>query len=208
MSDLVATAEQALRALEHKRQQLIESRAADENARREIAFRAHADGDAKARQALDKLNAASVRFDAELRSIEDAIAEAQDRLAGARTAVGKEAARSSAVAARAVLDEMRAAARGVDGALSDFVDSADELFAALDKLHQLGIQQPTANQLNSLGLRVVQTWIGTSKYQRAVELVQPSARRHMLPLVTEWAQMVEQNYIAPLLGATKQTEVA
>src|SRR4029077_2964574 len=102
--------------------------------------------------------------------------------------------------------EMRIAAADVDESMQDFVTSVEELFAALDKLYQLGIEYPSKNQLNSLGLRVTQTWIGKSRFARAVELLPPSARREMLPLITEWAANVEANHIAPLLGEPEQAK--
>ena len=83
-------AEQVLAGLEQKRRLLIERKVELDEARKRLSFDAHT-GDAKAKAALDKLNAEAQRHGLDLENVLAAIAQAQERLAAARHAEAVEA---------------------------------------------------------------------------------------------------------------------
>lgn len=203
MSD-VEKAEQTLRDLEQKRLRLVESRAADADQRRAVAFKAHAGGDKGARQALDKLADAAARFESELRSVEDAIAEAQDRLQQARAAAARERDKANAIELKQALKEFCEMGTELDAALSDVVASAAEMRAALDRMHALSAPAPNDLQFMTLGALAVHTALMALPFRDVARHLAPTERKSFNGLIAEWRRMVER-VIAERLGEAEQT---
>ena len=76
----VAEAEEVLRSLEAKREELIARSEQLPELRRDAAFAAHVEGKAEARKALDKVAAEVSTHASELASIDDAIAAAKNKV--------------------------------------------------------------------------------------------------------------------------------
>ena len=185
----VERATAALAELERKRKALVESRAADDNERRAVAFKAHSDGDAKARQVLDRLNAAAVRFDSELRSVEDAIAEGQGRLQQARAAEAQAADRAAALELKKLVEGMSEHFAVVDDALADFVTASNFLKADFDHLLRLGIPSPRQEQLDVLGYAALLTSLGQAiPWRRRFQVLAPRERKTFASLGTAWCE--------------------
>lgn len=190
----------ALQGLERKRKSLVESRAADDAERRAVAFRAYSDGDKSARQVLDKLNAAAVRFDSELRSIEDAIAVAQDRVQAARAQEAEQAAKANALAIRECCAEFLESALSLNEAILALSEEGAALQAAVRKLRALGVGFPTDQQISVLGLQCLQTGLMETAWRKEFLHLAPKDRRRWSTLAREWVARIELTCVQPHLG--------
>jgi chromosome segregation ATPase len=212
MSEQQQTSEQALatlQELERKRKALIEFRAADDAARRDIAFRTHADGDKAARATLDKLNAAAARFDAELRSIEDALAVAQDNLQRARVVEAREQDKANAREVAKVVEALAEHGQVLDDALHDVVEAGANLRACLNRLHGLQVHHSSHEMLHSLGNLAIRTAMTASIWSRYFETVAPRDRKSFVDVIAAWRASLMAD-VARRLGETEpaKTEAA
>jgi hypothetical protein len=205
----VEKAEATLRDLEHKRMALVESRAADDAKRRAVAFAAHSDdGDKASRAALDKLNAASVRFDSELRSIEDAVAVAQDRLQQARAAEAQEVDREHARELKKLVGDLLEHAAVVDDALADLVTASNQLTECFNRLSEIGIKQPRQEQLAVMLNLSILTSLGQTPplVRRYFQTLAPSEKRNFPAVMASWCENLTRD--ADQLLGVKETEAA
>jgi hypothetical protein len=206
----VAAAEQTLAQLEAKRRALIERGQEIAETRKRISFAALADGDQKAKRALDDLNTDAIAHGATLESVLAAIAEAEHRVAIARQAEAAEAERVNAKAIQKIAADLVNHAGVADDALHDLVLAANNLRDCLNKLHALGSDYPShalADVNFTLALKTALMQL-PSTWRRDFEHLAPSQRRQsFLALCQEYARRIEANSVAPRLGE-KQTEAA
>jgi hypothetical protein len=209
--DAVVAAEKVVADLEAKRRVLIEARAADDAERRAVAFAAHSNGGSAegkaARATLDKLNAAAVRFDSEFRSIEDAVAVAQDRLQQARQQEAIEADKAAAREAVKVLDELCEHGTVLDDALADAVTAGANLRDCLNRLHNLGISHPSHEMLHTIGNLAFRTAMTKSIWSRYHEAVAPKDRVSFAAVVASWREHLMAD-VRRRLGEAEHTEEA
>jgi hypothetical protein len=209
-ANAVTAAEKVVFDLEAKRRVLIETRAADDAERRAVAFAAHSNGGSAegkaARATLDKLNVAAVRFDSELRSVDDAIAEAQDRLQQARTAEGQASARENALRIRKVNDEALADSVVLDDALHDAAMAIDNLKACWDKFSQAGVASPHHQQLKVNVVNVLSSFLSALPWDFQTlrfNFLPVHQRVDVERLFRTWHAAIEDRYVRPHVGAAE-----
>jgi hypothetical protein len=172
----------------------------------QLGYSVHAENDKASRGKWDKLTAEAATLAGETKGIGDALAEATKRLEAARQAAEAEAAKANAVEVRKLLESFIEAARDADAVLRDFNTSVEEMRRALTAIHARGCGSPTHQQLQVLGKFALLTHIGRTPWAREFEVIPPSARREFEPLVHTWTEMIENNYIKPLLGEPEQSK--
>jgi hypothetical protein len=191
--------------LEEKRAECIRQGTDLADERANVALAAHT-GDTKAAKRLQEIHQAIATHSSELASIDAALRAAGERVERERQAVEGEAARANAVEVRKLLASFIEAAADADAVLRDFNESTEELRAALTAIHVRGCEFPTTQQLLTLGRFALLTHLGRSPWSREFEVIPPSARREFEPLVRTWTEMIENNYIKPLLGEPEQSK--
>jgi hypothetical protein len=210
-SNDVEQAERIVANLETKRRELVEGRAADAEQRRAVAFAAHTGGGDKAAQAaratLDKLAAAAVRFDAELRSVEDAIAEAQVRLHAARAAEAREADRVRALELKKLIGELIENGGVVDDALADLITAGNNLKACFDRLAGHGVSHPRHEQLAVMGNLSILTALGQTPWRRYFQTLAPREKKNFAAVMTSWCEGLSTD-VERRLGEVKEVEHA
>ena len=154
MSD-VEKAEQTLQELQAKRERVVVRAAELALERKDAAYAAHAEKNADARRRLDKVNAESAQHASELKSVEHALATAQDRLQAARSAVAQATDREKALAPRALLAEFVECGVSLDEALTAVAEEGHALLDVVSKMHTLGTVYPSHEQVRVLGKNAV-----------------------------------------------------
>jgi hypothetical protein len=195
MTEAEKAAEKAVKTfhdLEAKRALLIERGAKLADERRAIAYDAHADGDAKARKRLDQVNAEVATHASELASLDDAIEAAHARAAAAIADVEREKERENALALRAVVNEFAECGRALDAALDQLVAASDQLREHVDRIHALGVNSPSHEQVEVLGYQALLTALNRTRWDRRFERLAPNQRRTFEKLVEGWCAQLER----------------
>jgi hypothetical protein len=187
----VVAAERTLATLQAKRAAVVVH--ADDLAaeRAAIAYATHAIGDGKSRARLDVIHQESASVTGELQSLDAAIAEADKRLSAAREHEAKAADKAAAQELLKELTRFRAIGTQLDAALAAVATNGAELHASLGKIHALGSQFPTSQQLDSLGTRCLLTAIAATPFRRNFETIAPRERRSFSDLIATWATTIE-----------------
>ena len=195
----VGDCEETLRALEIKREQLIQRGEKLPQLRREASYAAHVEKDVKSRQTLDKVAHEAATHGSELASLDDAIAYAKNRLLVAKAMEGEVVARAKAKEAIEVVAHFKKLGRDLDEALRLVAERGQELEALLSKLHTTtGANFPTRDQLDALGFSALMTAVLQTPWAKRFRPMQPSQRRHFRDLFDGWATVLD-NRIKPLL---------
>jgi hypothetical protein len=206
-TNAVAAAEQTLKRLENRRRLLIERGQEIAETRKRISFAALADGDQKAKRALDDLNTEAIAHGVEMESALAAIAEAERRVVAARRAEAEQQDRANAVAIKKVIAELGEHAGHADDCLHDLVEAGDRLKHCFEKLQALGISQPRTEQLMTLGNLAIQTALSRSQlWKRYFQTLAPHERRDFTSVCAAWSKSLEAE-VERRLGE-KQAEVA
>src|SRR6516164_9794514 len=132
----IAEAEATLQRFEAERNDVVERKTALADKRREIAFDALS-GDKSASKLLDGLHREAVELESRVISVNDAIAEAQRRLAAAREHEQREADGEKASALCRVLTEFLQTARALDAALVTVAEHGNRLHELQASMHML-----------------------------------------------------------------------
>jgi len=198
----VADAEQTLVELEQKRAKLVEARTKEDAQMANISSQAHARGDHEANDVFTAIIDRAMRHDAEIRSIDAAIARAKEVLAGARQAEAAATSRKSAVELKKHADALRAYAQTCDDALNVLLGAGDQMGAQLNEIHRLGCANPSHSQLFSLGQRAITTVLMRSPWSRAFSPITPAEKTRFVDFVGTWERMLA-NEIARRQGESK-----
>jgi hypothetical protein len=209
-TNTIETIERTIAQLNDKRDRAVKRSQEIAAEQAQLGFAVHASDDKAVQKAargkLDSLTAEAAKLAGETRGISDALAECNKRLEAAHQAAEGEAARANAVEVRKLLASFIEAAADADAVLRDFNESTEELRRALNAIHIRGCEFPTTQQLLTLGKFALLTHLGRSPWARDFEVIPPSARREFEPLVRTWTEMIENNYIKPLLGEPEQSK--
>jgi hypothetical protein len=206
--DEATKAEQTLATLEAKRA-AAEARAVEiAEARKALGFRVHADGDAKARAKLDKLNAESATLAGEIESLDGAIAEATTRVRQAQAAEAQVQARETARKLLKMADAVVGYAQSLDDANAIRVEAsralADELMQMRSLAQELGMFVPSHEQLFAMGSRADQTATMQTPWAREIgEHLPPNQRRDHMSYAQSWHVAITKA-VAALVGEDKQ----
>jgi hypothetical protein len=198
----VTEAEATLQRFERERNDVLDRRTLLADKRREIAFDALS-GDKSASKLLDGLHREAVELESRLVSVNDAIAEAQRRLAAAREHEAREADGEKASALCRVLTEFLQTARALDAALVTVAEHGNRLHELQASMHMLGAAVPSAAQLDALGYRCLLTAIGGTVWRRHFETLAPHERRSFSELCALWGRTLQRS-IAARLGDAEQ----
>jgi hypothetical protein len=195
----VGDCEETLRALEIKREQLIQRGEKLPQLRREASYAAHVEQDTKARRALDKVAAEVAGYDSELASLDAAIHEAKNRVLIAQAMEAEAAKRSGAKEAVEVIVAFKKAGHELDEALRLVADRGAALNDLLGKLHRTtGSNFPSHDQLDTLGYSAIMSALLRTPWAKRFRPMQPSQKRDFGPLFDGWSQVLESR-IRPLL---------
>jgi DNA repair exonuclease SbcCD ATPase subunit len=193
----VAKAEQTLASLEDKRKDLANRAIELDAERQKISFAAHT-GDNKARKRLDEINTASANHTSEMQSIDAAIAEANQRLEAAKREAAIVDDRAKAEQLKILIDELGELGTEIDAAFGDAIAHLASLKSVLDKIHALGVPNPSHDQLRVFSTLAMRTVLMQMPYPREFEIVPPSQRRTFQQMVSGWQVMLLQNIAARL----------
>jgi hypothetical protein len=200
----VTEAEATLQRFERERNDVLDRKTLLADKRREIAFDALS-GDKSASKLLDGLHREAVELESRLVSVNDAIAEATRRLAAAREHEARAADREKASALAGVLTEFLQTARRLDAALATVAEHGNKLHELQASMHMLGAAVPNAAQLDSLGFRCLLTACAATPWRRHFETLAPHERRSFTELCAYWARTLERGIAARLGDGEQQT---
>jgi hypothetical protein len=158
MSD-TEQAEKILTELRGKREAAVAHGHSLGEERTQLAFGAHALGDSQARKRLDAINRESALHDAELRSLDCAIAEATTRVNRAQQAEVRKVDRQKAAELRKHVDELAELPAFVDKHLAAALQGLIAFEKGVAELHQKGVEFPTGIQLRLGIVAVLGTWL-------------------------------------------------
>jgi hypothetical protein len=207
MTTELEAATKTLNELLDERDQLVARASRLVADRQAIAFAAHARNDKSAKEKLRRINDESVLHNAELESIDAAILESRRRLEVASAAEAIEADKANAEQLRTALNEFVETGTEIDLAFQDLAAHAAELQKILDRIHSLGCQSPSSEQMRVFGEICARTALMQTPWKRCVEIVAPPNRKTFKALIDGWAAQIENNVNARL-GETKPEEQA
>jgi hypothetical protein len=164
----------------------------------------------KARARLDKLNTEAVTHASELRSLEEALATASERLDKAKRIEASKQDREAAKQLRETYSHFLKLAETADAALATFLAASVEMKATVDTIHALGGPSIPPNSsmfvtyfhLATDSVLMFLPW-ARGEYRH----LPPNQRRTFADLVKGWRLAVEKD-IAQRLGGTNQKERA
>jgi hypothetical protein len=202
---VIENAEKILANLQTKQRDLARKAIELTDERQQIGFAAHT-GDQKARQKLDKLNAAIVVHQSETASLEAAINEAQRRLDAAKHEAALAADREQAHELVQVLGQFTECCRLIDDALADIVTEGNRLEVLLGKINSLGCGNPNRAQLETLGALALHSSLMQTPWRREFRHLAPNQRQSFTGMIEAWHTAVSRN-IEQRIG-TKQEKAA
>jgi hypothetical protein len=194
----VAAAEAVLRDLEAKRDKLLAFGQQLTEARRAHAYQAHAADDPDARRELDNVIAAAATNDGVLTSVQEAISEAETKLAVARAYEADVADQAKARAILELLGAFRECGREMDDAARTLGETGKVLTGLLSQLHAAGVHSPSLQQFDVLGDQALKTAILGTPWGKRYPLLAPHERRMFGDLIDGWATMIESRIRAQL----------
>lgn len=196
---------QALAAsLSEKQAQNAAKVAALQQERNGLAFAVHADGSSKASKRMAEVTAQMLPATFEAETIAVALQQANERLAAARSAVEREAAKAVALKLQEKLAAQDERAADFDQCCADLIAIAKELEAEQNNINalcaELGVSMPpTGAQFMAYMPLVTTTCLQQLPWRRAYPFLAPRDRRHAVPLWKSWTDG-GRRAIAGLLG--------
>jgi hypothetical protein len=204
----IEKAETILRDLRAKREGAVGRGVALGEERTQLAFGAHALGDAKSRKRLDEINRESALHDSELRSLDAAIAEAEKRRAAAERAAAQEEDRKGARRLRTVVQRMKQRGKNLDAALAIVIDELVGLEADVNEIHRFcGSQFPSHQQRDVFSYHALLTVLKRTSFDRRFEPISSVNHITFRALTANWGVTLEKN-VAARLGESDHTEAA
>jgi hypothetical protein len=149
--------EHVLNNLRQKRDALVAHGVELGEERTRLSFSAHAEADKAAQKRLDTLHGELGRFESELKSVDEAIAEATKRVAASQAAEAQAVVRQRAEEARKHIDELEQVFEYVDKHLTAALRGLIAIERGVVDLHAKDVTFPSDTQLR-LGITAV---IGT-----------------------------------------------
>jgi hypothetical protein len=199
----VEHAEKMLNELLDKREMLIARSAKLAADRQAVAYAAHT-GDKAARDKLHKINDSTVIHNAELESIDAAIAEASARLQAAQRDEALAADRANAAQLREHLNRFVELGLFIDDAFADVIGASAEMNAVLAKINALGCPSPNSNQMRVMGTIAVKTAVMQIPWTaKEWEHLAPGQRKSFKDIIGGWRDMIAGN-IAARLGEQQE----
>jgi hypothetical protein len=181
--------------------------------RKRLGYGIHADGDAKAKAKLDKLNAEAAALAGEIESLAGAVEEAEGRIERARQAEAQAEARKVARRLLKMADALMSHAQSLDDANAIRVEASNAIHEELTRMrelaHGLGVFVPSHEQFISLASRADMTTTMQTPYAReAGEHLPPGERRDHMSYAAQWRDAIVKGANAILGEQPKEREVA
>jgi chromosome segregation ATPase len=196
-------AAKTIASLEDQRELLLGRQNKLNAERQRIAYATHAEGDAKARSRLDKINLEFATFASELQSIDEAIREANARLNAARQTEAMAADRANAEQLLDKLKQFKEQGEILDDCFADFRSAAIEQKKLLDDIHALGQAAPTAQQYRVYCEIALKTAVqSTPFWSQDFPAMAPSQRKSFRDVCNAWVEPIMHRLNA-LLGDQK-----
>jgi hypothetical protein len=207
----VEHAQKILHELESKRDAVTASGQNDQSELESVAFAAHT-GDQKAAAKLETLKERTLRRDLELKSVDAAIAVAQQNVEAAKAAELAAEQKRIAEEARVIVDRVDSLFASADKHLTLAFDALKAADARIEELHVRGFAFPTAIQVRTNALFALQTYLmALPKYwwnelaHGGVRFLAPHERRSLQQCWSKMAGSIGRE-IAARLGETKQKD--
>ncbi len=157
----------------------------------EISFDANT-GDAAARKALDKANAATTTVSLEIENLRSAIEEAKRRLAEAERAEEHAALAANGDKARVIGDSLLERSEKIDRAFVYIRAELEGFKTDLDELHSLGLANPRAEQFKVLGGLALSTALMGLPLKSERDHLAPKERRSFTDLAAGWRTSIHR----------------
>jgi hypothetical protein len=183
----LAEATQALDDLQAKRAALIMRAGEYDEERKKIAYAAFSSRDAEAAKRLNNLREQAVRFDFELRDLDNALEVAHIRVADAQSNLDRalDAQRQQEIAGE--LKAIAEDAGRADQALAAFVAAIRDMTDSLHETRGLGADHPSHEQLEAFGWRALCTALEGTLFRRRVDRIAPLSRTSFTAFTAQWA---------------------
>ena len=195
-----------LERFQRERGELAERKAALADQRRNVAYDAHATGDAKA---LDDLRRQAIELETRIADIDIAIAEAQHRVAVAEAAEAKAAQIEHAQAIRSEWSDAAKDFADLDQGLNLAADAARRLYERYGRMQQHGFKPPP--QLTLMLSDVVVSYLMAMPKplwqqfnHQGLEHLPPNRRRNAASLHGGWGLQAERQ--AAAIGGEQQEQ--
>jgi hypothetical protein len=177
-TESVVRAGQVLRQLESHRVSLQAKADSISAARKEIGYRAFADGDKSARKRLDEMNLESATISGSLEAVEAAIQEAESRFNLAKADAAKAADQEKAKKLDVVVKRAVERAHKVDEFLEKAIAEANALNRDIAEMRQFGAEISHAMLLTNVDLALRSALMGfPGSWARDFGVVAPAMRR-------------------------------
>jgi hypothetical protein len=149
---LVTTAQQTLLSLDAKRVDAVAASLAAKATRKRHSYASHAKSDPASQKAVEQAHDEILRADSHLQSIDDAIAESKRRLSDAQSNLALEKQKAKAREGVARLEELTSLCHGADSALSQYVQTVEQMDRYVQSLSAVSGGRPS-RQLLRLALK-------------------------------------------------------
>jgi hypothetical protein len=183
----LAEATQALDDLQAKRAALIMRAGEYDEERKKIAYAAFSSRDAEAAKRLNNLREQAVRFDFELRDLDNALEVAHIRVADAQADLDRVLADQRQQDIAGELQSVVEYAGRADQALAAFVAAIRDMTDRLYETRRLGADNPSHAQLETLGWLALCTAFENTLFRRRVDRVPPLSRTTFTAFASKWA---------------------
>lgn len=205
--DTIDRATHVIADLEVKRTALVERAASHDDTRRQLATAVHVGGDKAARKKLDDLNVEAATYRSELRSIDDALAQARGDLDAARHAMAIAENRDRARALRKLNAKFLAASKEADGLATAYIAKLVAMRDLAVEMRRHGAGVPNGRQEAVLTGIAVQTHLMSLPTGReGLPFLPPSQRRSHTANAKSWFASNEREIAATLGEQTTSKE--
>jgi hypothetical protein len=179
-----------------------------EQDRAQIAYAAHAEGDQKAIKRLEQLAHDAAGIAGEVASINNAISEANKRLAAARQDEAHAAEQERIRKVREVLVAFVECGNELDEIMSDLAEQGTLMTQIITQLHGLGVSVPSHQQWDVLGFQSLLTALAGTVWHHRFEHLPPNQRRSFKALTEGWAATVRNSLGEPEQAKEKEDAAA
>src|SRR5262245_21857812 len=190
-------AQKIIDQLESQKRELAQARARDETEMAAASYDAYS-GCQKSAAKLETLRDRAIRRDVEARNLDSAIAEAKRRLTAAQEAERKAEEAKIAEELVELAQLMREAGQKADKGLALMIEGSNELKRIIAAMQERGLNNPSAQQLQSLGRRAILGSIVDSPFTKEFEFIAVRERQDFAQFTASWADAIERNVNAKL----------
>jgi chromosome segregation ATPase len=206
-TETIDKAERILADLQDQREEMCARISKLATDRKKYSFAAYTAQNAQAKERLRKSTEDSIEAEHNIESLDVAISEAQSRLEATKREAALTVDRQQAEQLRQLVNELGDLGTEIDAAFGDAIAHLANLKAVLNKIHALGCQNPSHDQLRVISTLAVKTVLMQLPYPREFEHLAPSSRTSFGHAIARWQAMLLENITARLSEA-KTTEAA